>query len=56
MEKRGLSFMANVEYSRNDAETIDDWNKIDLEICNLWDTLFREIREGFRIILGVNED
>lgn len=55
LQNKGLSFMIDVEYSHYDNKTVDDWNKINSEVCNLWEKLFRDIGGEFRKILGVNQ-
>ena len=48
--------MSDVEYSHYDNKTVDNWNKINSEVCSLWETLFRDIGGEFRKILGVNQE
>ena len=56
LQNNGLSFMSDVEYSHCYNETVDEWNRINSEVCNLWETLFRDIGVEFRKILGVNQE
>ena len=56
IKKECLSFMRDVEDSMNYNEKVVNWDRINAEVSELWDTKLLEIREEFRKILGVNQE
>ncbi len=48
-----MNFMLEVEHKQAGEHTIENWNKIDMEVLNHWNTVLASIREQFKIILGV---